>query len=69
MERCGYACSYWEANMELIDIVPVFNLYEEYWKIYTKSYSMPPQYVARDALVERCIIGEGAKFMESYIIL
>ena len=29
----GTLHSYWEANMELIDIVPEFNLYEEYWKI------------------------------------
>ena len=33
--------SYWEANMELIDIIPEFNLYEEYWKIYTKSDITP----------------------------
>ncbi|MCR5303450.1 MAG: glucose-1-phosphate adenylyltransferase, partial [Lachnospiraceae bacterium] len=31
----GTLHSYWEANMGLIDIVPEFNLYEEYWKIYT----------------------------------
>lgn len=45
--------------MELIDIVPVFNLYEEYWKIYTKSDILPPQYMSRDSVVQRCIIGEG----------
>lgn len=55
----GTLSSYWEANMELIDIVPVFNLYEEYWKIYTKSDILPPQYLSRDSVVERCIIGEG----------
>ena len=27
--------------MELIDIIPEFNLYEEYWKIYTKSDIIP----------------------------
>ena len=32
----GTLGSYWEANMELIDIIPEFNLYEEFWKIYTK---------------------------------
>ena len=51
--------SYWEANMELIDIVPEFNLYEEYWKIYTKSEIQPPQYFSEDSVVERSIIGEG----------
>lgn len=45
--------------MELIDIVPEFNLYEEYWKIYTKSESLPPQYVSEDSVIERSIIGEG----------
>lgn len=55
----GTLGSYWEANMELIDIIPEFNLYEEYWKIYTKGDVIPPQYVAADAVIERSIIGEG----------
>ena len=45
--------------MELIDIVPEFNLYEEYWKIYTRSEIQPPQYLSPDSVVERSIIGEG----------
>lgn len=56
----GTLGSYWEANMELIDLIPEFNLYEEYWKIYTKSEAIEPQYIAADAVTERCIIGEGA---------
>ena len=56
----GTLGSYWEANMELIDIVPEFNLYEEYWKIYTKSEALPPQYISADSVVERSIIGEGS---------
>ena len=55
----GTLSSYWEANMELIDIVPEFNLYEEYWKIYTRSEIQPPQYFSDDSVVERSIIGEG----------
>ena len=57
----GTLGSYWEANMELIDIIPVFNLYEEFWRIYTKSDILPPQYVAANAVVSRSIIGEGAE--------
>ncbi len=56
----GTLGSYWEANMELIDLIPEFNLYEEYWKIYTKSEAIEPQYIAEEAVTERCIIGEGA---------
>ncbi|MCI8742964.1 MAG: glucose-1-phosphate adenylyltransferase [Lachnospiraceae bacterium] len=57
----GTLGSYWEANMELIDIIPEFNLYEEYWKIYTKSDIIPPQYLAADAVIARSIIGEGTE--------
>ena len=57
----GTLGSYWEANMELIDIIPEFNLYEEYWKIYTKSDVIPPQYIASDAHIERSIVGEGTE--------
>ena len=57
----GTLNSYWQANMELIDIVPEFNLYEEYWKIYTRSEILPPQYIAESTLVERSILGEGTE--------
>ena len=57
----GTLSSYWEANMELIDIIPEFNLYEEYWRIYTKSDIIPPQYISADSRIERSIIGEGTE--------
>ena len=57
----GTLGSYWEANMELIDLIPEFNLYEEYWKIYTKQDIIEPQYIATDAAVERSIIGAGSQ--------
>lgn len=57
----GTLSSYWESNMELIDLVPEFNLYEEFWKIYTKSDTIPPQYIADTAVIERAIIGEGSE--------
>jgi len=56
----GTLNSYWEANMELIDIVPDFNLYEEYWKIYTKNEALPPQFISKDSVIERTIVGEGS---------
>lgn len=57
----GTLGSYWEANMELIDLIPEFNLYEEYWKVYTKSEALAPQYISADSKVERCILGEGSE--------
>lgn len=57
----GTLGSYWEANMELIDIIPEFNLYEEFWKIYTKNDILPPQYISSDAVIERSLIGDGTE--------
>ena len=57
----GTLGSYWEANMELIDIIPEFNLYEEFWKIYTKSDAVPPQYISAESKIERSIISGGSE--------
>ena len=57
----GTLGSYWEANMELIDIIPEFNLYEEFWKIYTSSEIIAPQYISADAKVDKCIVGDGTE--------
>lgn len=57
----GTLGSYWEANMELVDIIPEFNLYEEFWRIYTKSDILPPQYIDEDGIVVESIVGEGAE--------
>lgn len=57
----GTLGSYWEANMELIDLIPEFNLYEEYWRIYTKCDDIEPQYLSAEAVVEKSIIGEGSE--------
>ena len=47
--------------MQLVDLVPEFNLYEEYWKIYTQYENITPQYIADSTKIERSIIGEGAE--------
>ena len=41
--------------MELIDIIPEFNLYEEFWKIYTNNSIIPPQYISKEAVIDRSI--------------
>lgn len=57
----GTLGSYWESNMELIDIIPEFNLYEEFWKIYTNNDMITPLYFADGSKVDRCIVGEGSE--------
>ena len=55
----GTLGSYWEANMELIDIIPEFNLYEEFWRVYTKGDIIRPQYLAPESQIDKCIIADG----------
>ena len=57
----GTLGSYWEANMELLDPVPEFNLYEEYWKIYTNSGALPPEYISENAVVRKSIVSNGCE--------
>lgn len=38
----GTIDSYWEANMDLISVAPVFNLYDEQWPIWTYQEQAPP---------------------------
>jgi glucose-1-phosphate adenylyltransferase len=38
----GTLDSYWEANMDLISVHPVFNLYNQEWPIHTGFHSLPP---------------------------
>ena len=57
----GTLGSYWEANMELIDIIPDFNLYEEFWKIYTNTGCIPPQYISENSVIEKSIICNGTE--------
>ena len=57
----GTLGAYWEANMELIDIIPDFNLYEEFWKVYTKNDVIPPQFISANSFITRALIGDGTE--------
>ena len=56
----GTLTTYWETNMELTDLVPEFNLYEEFWQIYTSAESHAPAFMGAEAQVEHAIIGDGS---------
>ncbi len=53
--------AYWQANMELTETVPVFNLYDEFWKIYTNTEHQLPQYVGSEAVIEQSLVSEGCE--------
>jgi glucose-1-phosphate adenylyltransferase len=62
--------SYWEANMDLVNVTPIFNLYNSEWRTRTHSYQAPPakfvfnqeerRGAATDSIVaDGCIISGG----------
>ncbi len=53
--------SYWAANMELIKTLPDFNLYEDFWQIYTNSEHQPPVYTSRTAEISTSLLSEGCE--------
>lgn len=56
----GTIKSLWEANMDLLENTPRFDLYDAKWRIYSKNPIMPPHYIANGAVVKGCIIAEGS---------
>ncbi len=45
---------YYQANMDLVDVEPIFNLYNDRWPIYTQNRSYPPaKFVFNDVENER----------------
>ena len=53
--------SFWQANMELIRALPDFNLYEDFWKIFTHADHQPPQYIGKNGEVRTSIVSEGCE--------
>lgn len=66
----GTLGSYWESNMELIDLIPVFNLYEEFWKIYTSNeWDSSTVYCRRCCDWTKPLWVTAVRFMEKSIVL
>jgi glucose-1-phosphate adenylyltransferase len=53
--------AYWVANMDLIKTLPDFNLYDDFWKIYTDSDHQPPQYTGPNSDVRTSLLAEGCE--------
>lgn len=55
----GTIQAYWESNMDLIERVPDFNLFERDWKIYTTNPVKPTHYVGPTGSIKKSIVAEG----------
>lgn len=54
--------SLWQANMDLLQDEPPFELKGD-WKIYSSNPSMPPHYVGSDATVKKSMVSEGSMIL------
>lgn len=55
----GTIQSLWEANMDLLGEMPEFDLHDRSWRIYSRNYSDPPQFIGENAKVSNSLITEG----------
>ncbi len=57
----GTIQSLWEANMDLIGDQPEFDLRDRDWRIFSRNYSDPPQYIGEYAKISNSLITEGCE--------
>ncbi|EPE61148.1 nucleotidyl transferase family protein [Exiguobacterium sp. S17] len=57
----GTIQSLWEANMDLLEEDPPFDLYDPDFKIYSVNPNQTPQFIGKDACVEQSVINEGCR--------
>jgi glucose-1-phosphate adenylyltransferase len=61
----GTIQSLWEANMDLLESAPAFDLYDPKWRIYARNPGEPPHYISQGAEVINSIIAEGSRIYGS----
>lgn len=57
----GTISSLWEANMDMLGDDPQLSLNDESWRVFSRHYSQPPQYVGKHAIVSNSVVTEGCE--------
>lgn len=55
----GTVSTYWETNMELLEEKPQLDLFDQSWRIYSRSTDRPPHFIAQEAKVKHSLINQG----------
>lgn len=55
----GTIYSLWEANMDLLDFPPNFEISNQSWNIYSRNTALAPQYVGKNAKISNSTISQG----------
>ena len=57
----GTISSLWEANMDLIGEEPILNMADRDFRIFSRNFARPPQFVGSKADIQNSLISEGCK--------
>ena len=57
----GTINSLWEANMDMLGDPPKLELGGDSWRIFSRHYCQPPQYIGGHSIVENSVITEGCE--------
>ncbi|MBQ9079489.1 MAG: glucose-1-phosphate adenylyltransferase [Clostridia bacterium] len=57
----GTISSLWEANMDMLGEDPELILNDESWRIFSRHYSQPPQFIGKHAIVTNSVVTEGCE--------
>ena len=63
----GNIDSFFEANLELTDDVPKFNLFDNEQKIHTRARTLPPTKISGETLIKKSLIAEGGIIVNASI--
>jgi glucose-1-phosphate adenylyltransferase len=55
----GTIDAYYDANMDLVNVHPIFNLYNRRWPIFTTHLQLPPAKFVEGGLAQESIVGAG----------
>ena len=56
----GTIDAYYDAHMDLVNVHPIFNMYNQQWPIYTNQPQMPPAKFVEGGLAQESVVGAGA---------
>ncbi len=57
----GTIASLWESNMDLVGDMPILNIQDKEFKIYSRNRARPPQYHGKNSVVKNSLISEGCR--------
>ena len=57
----GTVKSYWEANLDLLEIDNPLDIFDTSWQIYTKARNLPPHFVSSSARIKNALINEACR--------